>query len=420
LRRLIRYAAALVAATLLAPAAADAKRPPRPVRFTRIVIDPHPGPRTLEKALADINGDGRLDAVIGTGSGVRWYAFPASGRPTDHWVRHDILSSGDAYESMRIDDLNGDCRPDVILSIAQHVEWLQNPGGDGTGSWKVHPIANGIGHELALADIDGHGKLDLVTSRTRNIDFQNSPDSWTDVSWGSRAPGAPEDGLALLDIGNGKGAINIVAANKGEIFWLENPRDTGGDARDAGKWIYHRIGATDTGGPSIATMDVNGDGRTDVVIAPNEAEQGKEGLVWFEAPRDRRHGRWIRHTIDPTWQAVHHIEVGDFNRDGHPDLLLAEQEQSHDVYGHWHFDNDRVAILYGNGRGAFRTQVLERTGGQNQVAADIDGDGDLDFLSANHGVFGAPNPIELFVNDLRKPTARDRVRRVCRGRSGSG
>jgi hypothetical protein len=315
---------------------------------------------------------------------------------------------------MRITDLNGDCRPDIVLSIDEKVEWLQNPGGDGTGQWSVHPIANGTGHELALRDIDGDGKLDLVTSRTRDIDFQDSPTAWTTIAWGGGSKGAPVDGLALLAIGDGKGPINIVGANEGAIYWFENPRDRGGNARNPAAWIPHRIGNDRSGGPSLATMDVNGDGRMDVVEASNEKPRGP-GLVWWEAPPDRRRGVWKRHTIDSTWQYVHAITVGDFNLDGHPDLLLTEQEQSHDPPGRVRYDDDRVAILYGDGHGRFRASVLERTGGQNQVAADIDGDQDLDFFFANHGVYGAPNPIELFVNQTRKPRpGHDRVRTACR------
>src|SRR5262249_11018871 len=42
-------------------------------------------------------------------------------------------------------------------------------------------------------------------------------------------------------------------------------------------------------------------------------------------------------------------------------------------------------------------------GGHNCKAGDVDGDGDIDLLSANHGWNGAPNPIELFRNTVRSP-----------------
>jgi FG-GAP-like repeat len=164
----------------------------------------------------------------------------------------------------------------------------------------------------------------------------------------------------------------------------------------------HRIGSNDTRGPALAVLDVNWDGRVDVVQAPNEGAQGRDGLIWWQAPADRRSGVWIRHTIDSSWQRVHWINDTDIDRDGHADLVVAEQEQSHDPPGGpYSFTNDRVAVFYSSGNGNFMRQILHRTGGHNQAVADLDGDGDIDILNANHGVYGAPNPIELFINQLR-------------------
>jgi hypothetical protein len=392
-----------------------------PVDWERVVVDQTPcqatGPfglgipslflpgrlrsgRVLEKAAADVHGhgDGKKDIVVGCDKGVSWYQFPASGIPRDRWIRHEILTSGRAYEAMRIADLNGDGRPDIILSRDDKIEWLQHPGGDGTGTWTVHLIGRGLGHEIFLEDFDGDGKIDVVSSRTRNIQFQDNPDSWVAVGWDSSAPGKALDGLALLDIGSGNGQINLIGANDSGIYWFENPREHGGNAR-TDRWIAHRIGDNDTGGPTFGTADVNGDGRIDLIQAPNEDAQGSRGLIWWEAPADRRNGTWTAHTIDNTWQFVHQVSLADFNKDGKTDLLITEQEQSHDPDGGpYKFDNDRIAVLYSDGSGNFTPQVLATTGGHNQVAADIDGDGSVDFFSANHGYFGAPNPIELFLN----------------------
>ncbi|MEZ4361093.1 MAG: VCBS repeat-containing protein [Kofleriaceae bacterium] len=372
------------------------------VGWERVVVDPSPGRRALEKEVADLSGDGKGDIILGHGAGVRWYQFPASGNPRDRWIRRDILTRGDAYEQMQIRDLNGDRRPDIILSIGRRVEWLQHPGGAGTGAWTVHLIANGIGHEVRVADLDGDGRLDVITSRTRNLNFQNSPTSWAPVAWGRGASGDPQDGLDLLNIGSGRGAINVVGANSGGIYWFENPRERGGNARVASAWIAHRIGDNDTGGPALATVDVNGDGRVDVVQAPNEGAQGVQGLIWWQAPADRRNGAWVRRTIDRSWQAVHKIEVADLDRDGNLDLILGEQEQSHDpVGGPYSFTNDRIGVFYNDGTGRLTRQIVSRAGGQNQVARDLDGDSDLDLVVANHGVYGAPNPVELYLNRLR-------------------
>ncbi len=380
--------------------------------FTHVTVASDAGGEPLEKAIADINGDGKKDLIVGMGNaygaaGMYWWQFPASGNPTDAWTKHTIIGTGAFYEHSQIFDVNGDGFPDIICSYAadgsipdSSVVWFQHPGGDGSGTWTVHNIASGIGHEVRLADIDGDGKMDVVTSRTRNVNFQNSPTSWSSINWGAAASGSAQDGMALLDIGSGKGAVNIVGNTTTGIYWFENPRETGGNAR-TGTWIAHLIASNDTGGPTLVTGDFDGDGRMDIVQVPNEAAQGTQGLIWYSAPADRRTGTWTKHTIDTTWQAVHWIEVADVDNDGHLDLIISEQEQAHDPSGGpYTYNNDRVAVYYGDGAGHFTPQILENTGCQNVVSSDLSGDGDLDFFACNHGVFGAPHPVELWVNNL--------------------
>src|SRR5207247_1006582 len=124
-------------------------------------------------------------------------------------------------------------------------------------------------------------------------------------------------------------------------------------------------------------------------------------LVWWQAPADRRAGSWAKHVINPTYQAIHKIVPADMDKSGSLDLVVAEQEQSHDpAGGPYTFNNDRVAVFYNDGNGGFSEQVLEWSGGQNNCVADVESDGDLDILNVNHGFYGAPHAIELFVNNL--------------------
>src|SRR5262249_25814694 len=221
-----------------------------PLTFVRAVIDPDPPPSALEKVLADIDGDGRLDAVVGFGSppdssdgaGIVWYEYPHSGRPADVWQKHTILASGNMYEDALAMDVNGDGAIDIVAAFDDdRICWFENPRGHGgdpaTDDWAMHFIGIGSGEKnMLIADMDGDGKPDLVTNAV--IFFQDSPDSWTPV-WLDRS----SNGVALLDIGSGLNAINIVGMGNAPFpfVWLENPREHGGDARrDA--WLPHVIG----------------------------------------------------------------------------------------------------------------------------------------------------------------------------------
>jgi hypothetical protein len=408
------------------------------VPFQRLVLDPNQSGQTLEKMLADIDGDGRLDAVVGqrNGTGIYWYNQPASGVVSDPWAKYTIIGTGNPFEDILPLDVNRDGAIDVIASIDNTVKWFENPRGhaNGTGDprtdpWIAHPIGDVEAHDMLLADLDVDGRMDVATNNA--IYFQNSPTSWTKVSGANYARTGV--GVGLIDIGARNAiqraspsaiaipvdptnisrppAIDLVGTGPTSspyaTYWYENPIHHGGSPR-TDVWVRHYIGpifdpSWSNGGICYEQLDVNGDGRIDLLTGQSEqpndfAPPPAEGLAWYEAPIDRRNGTWIRHQIDVGLTNVHKIRIADINLDRQPDLVIAEQEQS---------VNDRVAVLFNRGGTGtdWRIQVLSTGSGHNQYVADIDGDGDIDILNAPHGVFGAPHPIELYVNGLRSPAA---------------
>ena len=186
-----------------------------------------------QKALVDIDGDGKLDAVLGAANpgGLYWYQAPSSGRLSDPWIKHTIVSRGYFFEGSATFDVNGDGAPDIIASDDNKLVWFENPSGHGgdpaTDPWPIHVIrANGGAHEIMLGDIDHDGKIDVICSSSSELKasgailFQNTPDSWTEVRFG-----AIGESVALLDIGTGMGRINIAGGDGDKIVWYENPRE---------------------------------------------------------------------------------------------------------------------------------------------------------------------------------------------------
>jgi len=123
--------------------------------------------------LADVNKDGRLDAVVGfegvsTLAKLVWYEQPVS--LTNAWTEH-LITNLVGPMSVDVADLDRDGDIDVVVGehdpanpASARLIIFENRDGVG-GSWQPHVVYTGDEHHdgAQLVDIDGDGDLDIIS-----------------------------------------------------------------------------------------------------------------------------------------------------------------------------------------------------------------------------------------------------------------
>jgi len=178
---------------------------------------------------------------------------------------------------------------------------------------------------------------------------------------------AAVDGASCVVSGdvNGDGSPDVVGASRfaDEIFWHEN---NGG-----GSFLTRHLITTSADGPlSVVVADLDGDGDQDVVSASHEDDT----IAWYEN-LDGQGTFGALSSISSQADAAWEVRAADIDGDGDLDVLSAS------------YSDDKIA-WYENldGQGAFGAQriiSLAAIGARSVFAADLDGDGDADVLSAS-------------------------------------
>jgi Bacterial Ig-like domain (group 3)/FG-GAP-like repeat/FG-GAP repeat len=240
-------------------------------------------------------------------------------------------------------DLNGDGHPDVVVtgfSSPASLIGVMMGNGDGTfAAPTTYSTGGTIAYSVAIADVNGDGFLDLIVAN------QYASDS------------SSEGSVGVL-LGNGDGTFQPVFTY-----------DSGGKRA---QWV--------------AVADVNGDKHPDIIVTngcAGECQSTRNGLVSVLLNDGKGSFLPARNYSDgaSALGMPESIAVGDFNGDGHPDIVVSNQCADTAC------STGSLGVLLNKGDGTFRAPVQYSSGGyfygQAVAVADMNGDGKLDLIVGN-------------------------------------
>jgi hypothetical protein len=315
----------------------------------------------MATALADVNKDGKLDALVGLNASANALGVAlGNGDGTFGFTKYYTGSS--VPRRVVAQDVTADGNLDLLSVGSTNVVSLLVGNGDGTFAPALNANVGTNPYWLEVGDLNADGKPDLVTANygANTVSVLLNGGNATFAPAVSYATGTNPSAIAIGDL-NKDNKPDLIVANQGSntvgVFI-----NSGGNAT-FGTMVSYASLVAPTG---VAVADYNADGNLDVAIANNSSfavtVHPGTGLGTFGA-----------YTSYAVGNSPFAIAAQDFDGDGRPDLVVTN------------FNASSISLLTNNGT-SFGTAVNYSTvaipGGM--AVGDLNADGKPDLFVVHY------------------------------------
>ena len=316
----------------------------------------------------DIDGDGDMDVLSTSSNSIEWYEnIDGQGNFSPQQSVTTFTSSASLVYSA---DIDGDGDMDVISASYPGDKIVWNENIDGQGNFGPQQIISAFANgpsELHATDLDGDGDIDVLSAL-----------AWEDkIVWYENIDGQGNFGSQQIIMSNEEGAssvyttdidddgdIDVVSSSDVRIAWYEN---TDGQGNFGSQQI---IDSDANNARDVYAADLDGDGDMDVLSDSNYGDK----IGWYENT-DGQGSFSVQQIISTNVVDIRSIHATDLDEDGDMDVLSAS-----------YWDNKIAWYENADGQGNFSVQQIISTNtmaATSVYAADIDGNGVIDVLSAS-------------------------------------
>ena len=334
--------------------------------------------------LVDLDRDGYVDVVC-CGGDSQLNAVWMNDR-TGGFVKNKDAYAGEGATDVAFAFLDDDPYVDMVSLGGGKISILHGTGRRGFRDGVV--LRATASTSLALGDLDGDSDVDLVVARGGRTESANRV--YLNVGSGVFEGAAQEIGdstsvdVALADL-NGDGALDLFVVN-GEApdrIWLN---DGSGAFHDSGQALTARdINGQSAASSAVALKDIDRDGDIDGFVVV----KAQPSVVW----KNDGTGRMSMHErVGDSFRSTS-VAMDDVNGDGYPDAIVGNFIQASN------FQGAPNRIYLGDGSGSFSRLNFDfgRSYTHSVGLADLDNDGDLDIIFGHAN----DDPTTVWLNQTR-------------------